>query len=348
MINSFRHTVVIWLEQTLQGDIYISAPILTQTQPSTPLDPAVLEALRGRSDIRRIDTFRGVTVESPAGPLQLAATENPDYGEERLYLSADHPPEEMWEAMQNGEVLVTEPLARRLDLPQRDATITLFTDEGARIYSVAGIVYDYGSSQGTVVMSLSTYRRSWRDDALTALALRLPEGSDADVMTTLLQDELSSVQRLLIRPNRALREEVLVIFDRTFAITSALQLLATTVAFIGVLSALLALLLEKQRELGILRAVGLTVRQMWGLVMLETGIMGAVAGVLAMPAGLVLALILVYIINQRAFGWTLQMRVGPEPFAQAFLIALVAALLAGLYPARRMSKTVTADAMRFE
>jgi putative ABC transport system permease protein len=348
MINSFRHTVVIWLEQTLHGDIYISAPILTQTQPSTPLDPAVLEALQGRSDITRIDTFRGVTVESPVGPLQLAATENPDYGKERLYLSAEHPAGEMWKAMQGGEVLVTEPLARRLGLPQRHAKITLFTDEGTRTYPVAGIVYDYGSSQGTVVMSLSAYRRSWRDDALTALALRLPEGSDADEMAAHLQEELSSVQQLLIRPNRALREEVLVVFDRTFAITSALQLLATIVAFIGVLSALLALLLEKQRELGILRAVGLTVRQMWGLVMLETGIMGAVAGILAMPAGLALALILVYIINQRAFGWTLQMRIGPEPFAQAFLIALAAAFLAGLYPARRMSKTVTADAMRFE
>jgi putative ABC transport system permease protein len=152
----------------------------------------------------------------------------------------------------------------------------------------------------------------------------------------------------LVRPNRALRQDVLVIFDRTFAITNALQLLATVVAFIGVLSALLSLLLEKQRELGILRAVGLTVRQLWGLVMLETGLMGAVAGLLAMPTGFVLALILVYIINQRSFGWTLQMRVGPAPFIQALLIAILAALLAGLYPARRMSQTVTADAMRFE
>ena len=132
-------------------------------------------------------------------------------------------------------------------------------------------------------MSLDTYRRHWNDEALTALALRLAPGANADAVSRQLGDALAPVQRLFVRPNQALRDEALVIFDRTFAITGALQLLATVVAFVGVLSALLSLLLEKQREVGILRAVGLTARQLWGLVMLETGLMGAVAGLLAMP-----------------------------------------------------------------
>jgi putative ABC transport system permease protein len=349
MINSFRHTVVIWLEQTLQGDIYVSAPSLTASQsPSTPIDPAVIQALQARPEIARVDTLRAVSSDSPYGLIQLAATQNPQYGEERLYLATDRPPPEIWGAMQSGAVLVSEPFMRRADLPRSGGQVTLDTDQGPHTFPVVGIFYDYASSQGTVVMSLDTYRRWWQDDALTALALRLRPDSDADALARTLQGELAPIQRLLVRPNQALRRDVLLIFDRTFAITSALQLLATVVAFIGVLSALLSLLLEKQRELGILRAVGLTVRQLWGLVMLETGLMGAVAGLLAMPTGFVLALILVYIINQRAFGWTLQMQVGPAPFIQALIVAVVAALLAGLYPARRMSQTVTADAMRFE
>ncbi len=145
-----------------------------------------------------------------------------------------------------------------------------------------------------------------------------------------------------------LREEVLVVFDRTFAITAALQLLATLVAFIGILSALLSLQLERQRELGILRSIGLTPSQLRRLILTETGLMGTVAGLLAMPTGFVLALILVYIINQRSFGWTLQMQVQPAPFLQALLLALIAALLAGIYPAWRMSRVVTAEALRSE
>jgi putative ABC transport system permease protein len=159
---------------------------------------------------------------------------------------------------------------------------------------------------------------------------------------------LAPIQRLEVRPNAGLRADALAIFDRTFAITGAMQILATVVAFIGVLSALLSLQMEKRQQMGILRAVGLTVRQLWGLVMLETGLLGAVAGLLALPSGLALALILIYIINQRAFGWTLQLYVEPAPFFQALAIALVAALLAGVLPAQRLSKMEAADAMRYE
>ena len=141
---------------------------------------------------------------------------------------------------------------------------------------------------------------------------------------------------------------MLVVFDRTFAITGRLQLLAAVVVFISVLSALLSLQLDKQREFGILRAVGLTGGQLRRLISYETGLMGAVAGLLAMPTGLALALILVYIINRRSFGWTLQLQLDPAPFVQALAVAVVAALLAGLYPAYRMTKMVAAEAMRFD
>jgi putative ABC transport system permease protein len=106
--------------------------------------------------------------------------------------------------------------------------------------------------------------------------------------------------------------------------------------------------LEKQRELGILRAIGMTGRQLWGLIFLETGLMGAVAGVLAAPTGFAVSLILIYIINSRSFGWTLQMQIGPAPFVQAFLVGVAAALLAGVYPAHRMDRLITEEAIRFE
>jgi putative ABC transport system permease protein len=347
MIGSFRHTVVLWLTQTLQGDIYISAPGVTSVQATTRLDPAVVEAVQEWPGIDRVDTLRAAMVDTLEGPVYLFAVENPNFGE-RPFLSADGPPEAIWEAMQNGAITVSEPWANRMGLPRRGGTATIYTDQGPHSFPVVGIYYDYVSTQGTVAMSLETYRQFWRDEALTSLALRLPPGADADGVARDLQQALAPVQRLDIRPNRALREEVLVVFERTFAITGALQLLATVVAFIGVLSALLSLQLDKQRELGILRAVGLTARQLWSLVMLETGLMGAVAGLLSMPTGFVVALILIYIINRRAFGWTLLLQVEPAPFLQAFVVALIAALLAGIYPARRMSKAITADLLRFE
>jgi putative ABC transport system permease protein len=348
MVSSFRHTVIIWLNQTLQGDIYINAPGLTATTASTPIEPSVLSVLKSWPGVEQVFTLRSATVESPNGPVRIAASSNPDVGADRLYLAADGSLPFIRSQLAEGSILVSEPFANRFGLPRHGGEVTLYTDNGPKVFPVVGIYYDYASTQGTVMMSLDVYRQLWHDDAITSIAIYLVPGSDVNKITLNLQNVLSPIQELLVRPNQVLRQEVLAVFDRTFAITGALQLLATLVAFIGILSALLSLELERQRELGILRAVGLTIRQLWGLVMLETGLLGAVAGLLAMPTGVSLAMILVFIINRRSFGWTLQMQVLPEPFLQALGVAVIAALLAGIYPARRMSKIMAADAIRYE
>jgi putative ABC transport system permease protein len=348
MIRSFRHTVVVWLEQTLQGDIYISVPGGTASTPSEPIDPAVVELLGGRAEIARIDTARAATVESPEGPVELAAVQNPNDPGEALYYAQELPTDQIWAAMEHGAVLVSEPFARQRGLLDHGGEIVLFTDKGPHTFPVIGIYYDYASSQGTVLMAREAYQQWWDDDAVTAIALRLKPGVDVDQAAEDLRQAINPIQHVTVNPNQALRDAVLVIFDRTFAITGALQMLATLVAFIGVLSALLSLQLEKQREFGVLRAVGLTTGQLWRLAMLETGLMGTVAGLLALPTGYALALILVYVINRRAFGWTLQMQVPLAPFVLAMTVAVLAALLAGIYPAHRMSQMQAADAIRFE
>jgi putative ABC transport system permease protein len=352
MVSSFRHTVQTWLGETLQGDIYISAPSLTANASSAEINPQIVQKVRNWPGVMRADVLRSATVDSPNGPVHVAATDNASILNERLFISTVAPVANLQERFSTGGVLVSEPFANRFGipthLPAQGASLELQTDRGLRSFPVLGVFYDYASTQGTVLMDLGAYRRLWDDPAITAISLRLMPGESVDAVTNQLQAALSGGQNLLVRPNLALRQDVLAVFDRTFAITGALQLLATIVAFIGVLSALLSLELERQRELGILRAVGLTVHQLWNLVLLETGLLGWVAGLLSLPTGYVLALILVYIINRRSFGWTLQMQVGWAPFAQAILIAISAALLAGLYPAQRMSRMVTSEALRSE
>jgi putative ABC transport system permease protein len=348
MVRSFRGTVVAWLSETLQGDVYISVPSVSATTPTAAIEPAAVDLARNWPGVARLDVLRTVQVDGPSGPVELAATDNFTVAQERNFLRRQFPAEQMWGQMLAGGILVSEPFANRTRLPASGATLTLSTPDGLRTFPVLGVYYDYASTQGTVLMALPLYKSIWRDGQITAMALRLEPGETPDIITRQLQDALTPVQRLQVRANRSLRDDVLVIFDRTFAITGALQLLATIVAFIGVLSSLLSLELERQRELGILRAVGLTARQLWGLVLLETGLMGGVAGVLSMPTGYALALILVYIINRRSFGWTLQMQIEPAPFLQALAVAIVAALLAGLYPAWRMGRMITSEALRSE
>ena len=197
-------------------------------------------------------------------------------------------------------------------------------------------------------MSLDVYRRLWKDDQLNGLVLFLPPTADVDAVTNDLRAQLTGFPNVQVNPSAVLRREALIVFDRTFAITTAMQFITTIVAFVGVLSSLLALQLEKARESGILRALGLTVAEMRRLTLWETGLLGASAGLLALPTGYILAWILIFIINQRSFGWTLQMHADPFPFVQAFLLAVGAAVLAGLYPAWRLSRMQAGEALRGE
>jgi len=280
--------------------------------------------------------------------VNLAATQNPRIGSERLFKSLDGTPDQVWPRLLAGEVMVSEPLADRLGIKQPGAVMQLNTPSGWKDFRVLGVYYDYASSEGTVMMALPLYQSLWHDQAITAIGLRLEPGQNVDKVVADLQDQLREQQQLVIRANATLRRDVLVVFDRTFAITVALRLLATVVAFIGMLSALFLLQLEKQREVGILRALGLAGRQLRQMVLLETGLMGLSAGLLALPTGYALALILVYVINRRSFGWTLQLSVQPGALVQGVLVALGAALLAGLYPAWRLSHMAAAEAIRYE
>ncbi len=198
------------------------------------------------------------------------------------------------------------------------------------------------------MMDQALYRELWQDDAVVSMGLFLEEGADIEEVLAAMETAVAGRQDVLLQSNRALRAGSLEIFDRTFAITAALRLLAIIVAFIGVLSALMSLQLERSRELGVLRATGMTTRQLWGLTFLETGLMGAVAGLLAIPVGYVLAWILIYVINVRSFGWTLAMQLEPAYFLQGLVVAIIAALLAAIYPSLRLGNMVIATAVREE
>jgi putative ABC transport system permease protein len=177
----------------------------------------------------------------------------------------------------------------------------------------------------------------------------LDEGTDLDSALAAVRDTLSDLdQPVLVRANRTIREQSLAIFDRTFAITGVLRLLAIGVAFIGVLSALLALQLERGRDHAVLRALGVTPGQMVGLGVLETGSMGLLAGLLALPLGWILAELLIHVVNVRSFGWSMDSSLPPGVLVDAVLLAIAAAVLAGAYPALRMARVQPAAALRDE
>lgn len=347
MVGSFRQTVVRWLETSLRADVYVAPPTPASGNAERALEPALVERLIHAPGVEASSTYRGVTIDTPEGPVRLVAIRI----EPRVYAAFEFKegrPEEVWPAFQqDGAVIISEPFAYHHRLHAGDS-IRLRTDRGVRSFRIAGVFNDYGSDQGVVMLSRAAYEQFWDDRGISSLGLYARPGTDVDALVEELRRLAGPDQEVVIRSNRALRQASLEVFDRTFLITGVLRLLAMLVAFIGVLTALMALQLERAREIGVLRALGLTPRQVWGLVIAQTGLLGLAAGLMALPTGTALALVLIYVVNRRSFGWTLEYRFLPDVLVQAVALAVVAAVLAGLYPAWQMARSSPALALREE
>jgi putative ABC transport system permease protein len=173
-------------------------------------------------------------------------------------------------------------------------------------------------------------------------------GTDSTEARRAIESVLPPGSSIWLSNNAELRAASLAVFDRTFTITRVLQVLVGLVAFLGILSALQALQLERVRETAVLRAVGWLPRQLRVLVVAQTGLLGLAAGLFAMPLGIALAGLLVFVINRRAFGWTMNFQLDSGELLQGLLLALAAALLAGFYPAWRTSRRPVAEDLREE
>jgi putative ABC transport system permease protein len=145
-----------------------------------------------------------------------------------------------------------------------------------------------------------------------------------------------------------LREDVLKIFDRTFGVTRALQLIAIVVAVLGIVNTQVALVFERRREFAVLRYLGAAGRQIRQMVILESGLLGIVGIVLGVLAGIALAAVLILVINKQSFGWTIQAHFPGGYVLCTSLLVLLSTMIAGIYPAKLASQVNASEALRAE
>jgi putative ABC transport system permease protein len=351
MVESFRESLREWLDRTLVADLYISAPGPGFARPERQLNPEIIQAVLTTPGIENHSESRRSVVESTRGAITVDALQLTPKSHSAIDLIAGDPAR-IWQAFEQGSILISEPLSWRLKLAVGDS-LALITAAGPRDFSVAGIYREYGNDQGIAMLSRKIYGRLWRDPAITALGIYLRPAADVAATAAKIRAAVSvlpaqSRQALFIRSNAEIRALSMEIFERTFVITRVLYWLAAGVAAIGLISALLAWELERSRDLAMLRSLGLTPRGVAVLIESQTGFMGLSALLVAIPAGLLTAVLLIEVINRRAFGWRIDLHLHAAQLGNALLLALAASLLAGLYPAWRSARAPIASGMREE
>ena len=343
MVDSFRQTVMTWLDTTLRADMYLGLP----GSDVGLFAPDFVDRVRALPGVEHLSTGWRTTIKGSEGDVALVALSMApaSYGGFELL---DGDADTAWSAFDHADgVLISEPYAWRTGLSVGD-TLSLHTDRGLSSWPIAAVYRDYGSDRGTLIVSRRTYDRYFDNPDASGIGIYLRKDADPGEVMIGVRELVPPEQSVVLRSNREIKDASIVVFDRTFRVTEILRTLATLVAFFGVLSALMTLELDRSREIGILRALGLTRRELWGLVQLQTGGIGLIAGVLAIPLGVALTLLLVRVINQRSFGWSMSVHFDPALLAQTVALAVAAAFLAGIYPAYKMAATPPAAALRGE
>jgi len=345
MVDSFRLSVNQWLQTSLQSDVYVAVP-------GGSIDSDLLADIGNLSDVRDFTTRRSITVEDPGGRVRIIAV---TLAKEKSHEGADsglnirgQNPAAAWQAFRYGEaVLVSDSFAYRRGLLAGES-FDLPTPKGPRTLEVAGVYESFNVDEGAVMIRRALFERDFDDDRVDSSGLRLREATEVSKVADQIRELSSGRQALLVTDNERIRYESMRIFDRTFVITDVLYWIAVIIAVVGILSAMLALQLERSAEFGLLRAIGMTPLQTSSMVNLQTGVIGLFAGLAAIPLGLLMAVVLIKVINRRAFGWQIDMVVPAEPQFVALLLATGSALLAGVYPGWLAARTVPANALRGE
>lgn len=349
MIGSFRETVIYWVEQTLRADLYLRPATRSNVAVEATVSPEVEGVVRRHPQVAGVDRFRNFTLPYGDGLVTLGAGDFNvllEHGK-LLIKEPSGQVEVLREAIDEDAVVVSESFSLKHSV-RAGGQVTLRMPGGPTVFRVVAVYYDYSNDRGVIVMDHKTLAKYFGPMAPTSLTIYLRPGASADSVRAEILKALDGRYRVFIYTNSALRSEVLRIFDSTFAITYALELIAIFVAILGIASALLTLILERSRELAILRMVGADQGQVRRMVVAEALVLGGVSQTIGLSVGLVLSLVLIYVINVQSFGWTIQFHLPVGFLLQSSLLVLVAAGLAGLYPARRAARMHAVEALAEE
>jgi putative ABC transport system permease protein len=334
MVGSFRQTVVNWMENELPADLYLrpAGDAAADRHPTISLD--LVEKIAALSGVAGVQRLRAYEINYGGMPVTLASVDlRVARAERKSDFFSGRPTSVVLDQLRGKHnVIVSEPFTSKHELKTGD-TIALSLGDARANFQIVDVYYDYAREWGYILMDRDVLLRYLPDETPTNLAVFVAPGAKAAEVRREIQ-EAAAGHRILIFSNRDLRTEAVRIFDRTFAITYALEAVAVIVAVMGIAGALMALVIDRRRELGLLRFLGASSGQIRKMILVEAGLLGLLANLAGLALGYFLSLILVFVVNKQSFGWTIRFHWPVAVLLGALSVVYAATVVSGLYPAR--------------
>lgn len=350
MIYSLNKSLLDYIDAVENCDILVSSghPIAMGGVPSIPMPEEMLAEIESVPGVLSADPFRKTYLNYNGRRIFLGSIDIVRSMEYNPYIIAEGRREDIRRLLPDQDyVMVNEGLAARHRLKPGDS-IMLPTPDGPVRFGVVAVVVSYVSDSGSVWMDTNTYKRHWKDRLADNFAVRVKSKENIDAVREAILDRLGKERRIFALPSMEFKGEVKKMLGRMFLVNNAITFITMIIAGFGIIITLLASVLERTREIGILRSIGMKRRQISGVVIIESMLLGAAGGVLGAAAGMLIGWINLEGFFRLDLGASLTYHIHYASILWALLFSVFFSALAGLYPARRAAKTNIVEALSYE
>jgi putative ABC transport system permease protein len=351
LATAFIHDITTWVETALGGDLYVRAPLPMREQFERQL-----AALPGVSGITKVRYFR-VKVAPSAIPAESAGEDNIIYAGidpdtyravgEFEFAANQGNPDDNWARFKQGDALfISTVVADRYNVGQGD-TLRLVTRRGEHDFYIAAVAVDF-TGQGFIVTGAWDDMRRWfSQSGVDRFTLSLAPGYTTQQVRQIIEAKYKASRNISVETTEEFKFKILTLSQQSFRLFDVLGLIGLVVAALGVINTLMMNVLERQREIGGLRSLGLTRWQTTKMVLAEAATLGAIGGVFGLGFGYILSQVFVLALNTLA-GYDLQYLFALNIFITGLFIALGVSQAAALYPAWKAAGVNIVEAIKHE
>ncbi len=347
-VNSVRGSLLAWIDQMVTADLIVSSGARTAGPKNVPLTEDPLAGLKSVPGVKIVDLYRLIRSTYQGMPILIesfSAVESA--GVRRLPTSEGDGKKSLSEMAAGKGVIVSESFQSKFGKGTND-TLELATPAGLIAFKVLGVYIDYSSDIGSVLIDRGLYKKFWQDQLVDAFDIWLEPGTDQSVVIEKIKEDYGEQYELFISTHRQLKESVVRIMEQSFVVNYAVEIVAVVVAVFSVINTLLASVLDRTREIGVLRAIGATQAQIHRMIIFEAAWMGLIGGFLGLIAGTIMSYHHVVYNTKVLTGWTFEYYYPYHPAALSIFVSVILCLLAGYWPAKQAAATPIVSAIGYE
>lgn len=346
-VGSFVSSALEWIDRSVPADLFVTSSARFGGRTNAPMIDGLEHEFGALAGVDAVERARVIDARFRDVPIAILSTDTAIFERRSRITMLEGKQDEALRKLREGEVMLSENFSRRFALHAGDR-LELSTREGTKSFRVAGVDIDYTSDLGTVLLDRQVYTRLWGDELVDTYKVYLRPGADPLAVRRAIDRKYGETFKLFVLTNREFKGEILHLLDQVFAVMHALEAVALIIAVLGVVNALFASVLDRVREIGVLRAVGMLRRQTRKMILVEGALIGVVGTIGGVLVGALIGQILLEYINLVETGWYFPYRPSWGSIAESGLAVVAVSAVAAFYPARQAAALVVSDALDYE